>query len=108
MGGLGGPQEIPIVEPKIFKLYQSYPNSTTKATVIKFQIPVKTAVSLKVYDVSGRVVRTLTRAQNLKPKIYTVEWNERNNKGMKLPAGVYFYRLETKEYKSTKKLVWVR
>ena len=94
--------------PKTFKLYQSYPNPTTKATVIKFQIPVKTSVSLTVYDVSRSMVRILTRAQSLKPGIYTVEWNGRNDKGLKLPAGVYFYRLETKEYKSTKKLVWVK
>jgi len=106
--GYGGPQEAIIKRPKIFKLYQSYPNPTTKTAVIRFQIPVKTSVSLKIYDVTGRLVRTLTRAQSLEPGVYTVVWDGRSDRGLRVPAGVYFYRLKTEEYRATKKLVMIR
>ena len=108
MVAMGGPQETRISPPKIFKLYQAYPNPTTRSTVIRFQIPVKTSVSLKVYDVTGRLVRTLTRAQSLEPGVYTVEWDGRSDRGLRVPSGVYFYRLVTEGYRATRKLVWVR
>jgi len=91
-----------------FKLYQSYPNPTKGSVIIKFQLPVKTSVSLKVYDVSGRLVRTLKRVQGLEPGVYTVRWDGRNDRGLRVPAGVYFYRLKTEEYTSTKKIVLIR
>ena len=104
----GGPQGKRVKGLRVFKLYQSYPNPTTRSTVIRFQIPVKTSVSLKVYDVTGRLVRTLTRAQSLEPGVYTVEWDGRSDRGLRVPSGVYFYRLVTEGYRATRKLVWVR
>jgi len=107
MASMSGMEEVGVI-PKIFKLYQSYPNPTTKTAVIRFQIPVKTSVSLKIYDITGRLVRTLTRAQSLEPGVYTVEWDGRSDRGLRVPAGVYFYRLKTEEYRAVKKLVWVK
>lgn len=94
--------------PKTFYLFPIYPNPTAKPLVIKFQLPVKAAVSLKIYDVSGRLVRSLVKIQNLEPGIYTLNWDGRSDKGMKLPAGVYFLRMEAPDYTVTRKAVVVK
>lgn len=94
--------------PKTFYLFPISPNPATKPSVIKFQVPVKAAVSLKIYDVSGRLVRSLIKAQNLEPGIYTMEWDGRSDRGLRLSTGVYFLRMETLNYTATRKVVVVK
>ncbi len=104
----GGPQEIIDKKlPKVFGLYQNYPNPFRLTTTIKYQLPVETNVSLKIYDVMGRLVRRLVDTKQ-KPGYYTARWDGKAENGQKAASGVYFYRLETKEYKSTKKVVRLR
>ncbi len=102
---MGGPQLAKLERlPGIFALFQNYPNPFRLTTTIKYQLPVETFVSLKVYDVSGRIVRRLVNATQ-KPGYYTITWDGKADNGLKVATGVYFYRLETKDYKSTKKVV---
>jgi flagellar hook assembly protein FlgD len=70
----------------------------------------KTKVSLKLYDMSGRLVRTLleTKAQGLEPGAYDLLWDGKGDRGMKLASGVYFYRLEAEDFQASKKLVLIR
>jgi flagellar hook assembly protein FlgD len=70
----------------------------------------KTKVSLKLYDVSGRFVRTLleTKAQGLEPGAYDLIWDGKDDRGMKLSSGTYFYRLEAEGFLATRKLVLIR
>ena len=49
-------------------------------------------VTLRVFDMSGRLVRTLVDA-NQRPGVYTARWNGRNDRGLKVASGRYFYRL---------------
>lgn len=93
-----------------FSLSQNYPNPFNPTTKIKFDIPSSTLtlpkgeanVSLKIYDILGREVATLVN-EELKPGSYEYEWD-----GSKYSSGVYFYRLQTKEFSQTKKLVLLK
>ena len=85
-----------------------YPNPFRKTTTIKYSMTKNGNVSLKVYDVGGRLVRNLYNDFQ-KSGVYTVNWNGTDDFGRKLPAGVYFYRLERKEGKTeTKELIILR
>lgn len=83
-----------------FELYQNYPNPFNPTTTISYQIPEAGNVSLKVYDLFGRVVATLIDEFKT-PGIYNSEFSILNSK---LSSGIYFYTLNSGKYKQTKKL----
>lgn len=82
--------EIAILSPESFILSQNYPNPFNPATVISYQIPSDSKVSLKVFDVLGNEVATLVNEFKSAGN-YTVEFNSSNNNI--LTSGVYFYTL---------------
>jgi photosystem II stability/assembly factor-like uncharacterized protein len=88
--------------PTTFAVFQNYPNPFNPATTIRYQLPTAGHVTLKVYDLLGREVRTLV-SDNKKAGQYEVEFNGNN-----LPSGVYFYRLQTERYTDTKKLLLLK
>ncbi|MDI6809592.1 MAG: FlgD immunoglobulin-like domain containing protein [Candidatus Eisenbacteria bacterium] len=90
------------------ELRSAYPNPMNPATTISFSVKTDEKVSLKVFDASGRLVRTLVDSK-LRAGGHTVRWDGRNDKGVSLSSGVYFYQIETEGgFKSTKKIVVLR
>jgi hypothetical protein len=73
--------------PKDYSLAQNFPNPFNPSTTIKFGLPEKSQVSLKIFDVLGREVTTLVN-QELSAGYYSYQWN-----GVKLSSGIYIYRL---------------
>ena len=67
----------------------------------------KSLVSLKVYDLSGRLVRELVHEEQ-KPGIYNVSWDGLYGNFERVQNGVYFYRLEVENYTITKKMILMR
>lgn len=88
--------------PKEFTLYQNYPNPFNPTTVINYQLPVNSLVTLKVYDVLGRDVATLVNEQKSAGS-YHVTFDAHS-----LPSGVYFYRLKAGSYSQTRKLLLLK
>lgn len=87
---------------KGFELMQNYPNPFNPATVISYQLPVGSDVTLKVYDVLGNEVAILF--DDYKPVgKYEVEF-----RASSLTSGVYFYRLQAGNFMQTKKMVLLR
>jgi len=81
---------------------QNYPNPFSVKTVISYQVPVTSKVSLKIYDVTGRLVKTLV--DELKSAgAYTVKLD-----GKDMPSGLYFYQLKVGQETRTKKLLLIR
>jgi len=88
--------------PNEFRLEQNYPNPFNPSTSINYHLPSNTFVVLKVFDILGREVDTLVnRLQDAGN--YSVQFNASN-----LPSGLYFYRLDTETYHSTKKLLLLK
>jgi hypothetical protein len=85
--------------PTVFALYQNYPNPFNPSTLVRYDVPAATRVSLKVYNVLGQEVATLV--SETKPAgRYSVEWNATG-----VANGVYFYHLVAGEFQSIKKMV---
>jgi len=76
-------------------------------TKIHFSLARSERVRLEIVDLSGRTVRTLLD-ELIGPGERTKVWDGRNESGQPVPAGVYFYRLLTPEFRASNKLVWVR
>jgi len=88
--------------PADYKLCQNYPNPFNPATRISFEIPLQGYVSLKVYDLLGREVKTLV-SEVKSPGTYYVDFD-----GSGLSSGMYFYRLESEGFSATKKMIVIK
>ncbi|HSD64632.1 MAG TPA: T9SS type A sorting domain-containing protein, partial [Ignavibacteriaceae bacterium] len=118
MGAYGGPMSelLPFIItsikdngsgnnlPEYFHLFQNYPNPFNPETTIRFSIPSKTFISLKVYNILGKEVAELLNEVKSKG-MYEVVFNSND---YKLPSGVYFYRLESGNYTATRKLLLLK
>jgi len=92
--------------PETFALSQNYPNPFNPSTMISYQLPVNSQVSLKVYDVLGNEIASLVNGRQ-EAGSYAVSFN--TNEGTRnLSSGVYFYRLETGSFVSIKKLILMK
>jgi len=89
-----------------FKFFGAKPNPTGGITRISFAIPEPTYVELKIYDATGRIVSTPFRGK-LPKGVHNIRWNGLDSKGIRVPQGVYFYRLKAGEYKATGKLILI-
>ena len=85
--------------PSKFDMLQNYPNPFNPVTKVSYQLPVSGFVNLKVYDLLGREVAVLVNNYQ-KAGYYNVEFN-----GLNYNSGVYFYRLTTEKFVSTKKMI---
>jgi hypothetical protein len=93
--------------PKPTTLYQNYPNPFNPTTSIAFYLPARASVMLAIYDVRGARVRLL--AADTRPEgRHIVQWDGKNDAGVRVGSGVYYYRLEAGKESFTKKLVVVR
>ncbi len=88
-------------------LKQNYPNPFNPSTVIEYAISDRALVSLKIYDSTGRLVKTLENSIK-NADIYRRTWDGTNNSGMPAASGVYFYRLVTHGFTKTNKMVLLR
>jgi uncharacterized Zn ribbon protein len=88
--------------PTGFSLSQNYPNPFNPSTSISFNLPSRSFVSLKIFDLLGREVATMVSEEMLAGS-YSKQWNAAN-----LSSGIYFYRLQAGSFIETKKLVLLR
>ncbi len=84
-----------------FQLYQNYPNPFNPETVIKYDIPKSTWVTITIYDVLGREVKELVDEYKSAGS-YEVKFNSSKNN---FSSGVYFYMLQAGNYNATKKML---
>ncbi|NIA30602.1 MAG: T9SS type A sorting domain-containing protein [Actinobacteria bacterium] len=77
-----------------FHLEQNYPNPFNSSTSITFTLQKKAYIELSIYDVPGRLVRTLLQRE-LENGLHDVSWDGNDNLGIVVSSGVYFYKLQT-------------
>jgi 1,4-alpha-glucan branching enzyme len=96
-----------------FYLEQNYPNPFNPSTNIEFKIKETGFVTLKVFDLPGREVKTLVNDE-LTNGVYRVSWNGDNESGNKVSSGVYFYKLfvngngSTGNYSDSRKMILLK
>ena len=96
------PDHVTISNPFVFDVSQNYPNPSNPKSKIDFQIPNDGRVVVKVYDISGREVKTLM--DDVKTTgFYTVEFD-----GSDISSGVYFYKISIGSFSQTKKMILVK
>ena len=89
------------------RLDANVPNPFNPSTTIHYEIAKGGRAALRVYDVSGALVRTLVdRSHN--PGDYDAHWDGRNTAGMPVSSGVYFYRLEANGFSGTRRMVLLK
>lgn len=93
--------------PKEFQLNQNYPNPFNPTTVITFALPKNAFVSVKVYDMLGREVKTLL-SDEMSGGIHAVEWRGDDNGGTRASSGTYLYRITADDFVSTKKMILMK
>ena len=86
----------------------NYPNPFNPSTAISYTVPsVGTPVRLMIYDLTGRKVRTLVEEAH-GPGEYTAVWRGRDDRGLPVSSGVYFYRIEIGDYTVDRKMVMLK
>jgi hypothetical protein len=107
--GRGGPQSGRAGEltPKVFALYQSLPNPFSQSTMIHYQLPFSSHITLKVFNNSGKLVRTLVN-ETQQSGYYAIDWNGKDLSGSSAANGVYFYRLKSGDFTATKKMILLK
>ena len=97
-------QEIPVYRNY---LSNNYPNPFNPTTRIDYSIARDSHVNLSIYNVNGQLVRTLVDEFKVK-NAYTVNWDGKNNLGVPVASGVYFYQMRSEGFTQAKKLVLLR
>jgi len=88
--------------PIAYSLSQNYPNPFNPSTTIRYELPSRTDVVLKIFDLLGQEVATLVDEEKTAGR-YEVLWH-----AARTASGVYFYRLQSGEFVETKKLVLLK
>lgn len=107
-GGLSGINDSSDNTPALYKLYTNVPNPFNPLTTIAFELAAEQAVTLKVYDVAGRLVDTLLDNEIAGAGLTKIAWQGRDGDGRDVPTGVYLYRLEGRGFSETKRMALVR
>jgi len=93
--------------PNQYKLYQNYPNPFNPSTVIQYDVPELSQISLTLYDLSGREINQLVK-ETQPPGLKTVVWDGKDFMGNKMGAGIYIYQLKSGNYVESKKMIFVK
>jgi len=89
-------------KPHSYNLYQNYPNPFNPVTTIKYSVPERSFISMKVFNVLGQEIKTLV-SEVKQEGTYSVSFNAGS-----LPSGTYFYRLQAGSYVETRKLILIK
>jgi len=91
-----------------FAMQQNAPNPFNPVTKIRYDLPEPCQVTLHVYDLSGRLIRTLRQGVMEEAGHHNVVWNGTDDRSRAVSSGVYMYRLTAGKYTETRRMVLVR
>ena len=97
----------PSSNPKVYRLSQNSPNPFDQTTGISFELPASSYVSVRIYDMTGRVVRTLTEAP-AEAGVHSLAWDGKNDNAKEVPSGIYFCKLTAGSFNAAKKMTLIR
>ena len=85
-------------------MHQNFPNPFNASTIIKYQLPKRTKVSIVVYDIMGKKIRTLVD-EFQQPGYKTIEWNGLGDNQKHQASGLYFCNIRSSKFDNTIKLI---
>lgn len=94
--------------PSSFRVSQNYPNPFNPSTTIGFELPNSGLVSVRIYNIMGQLVKTLSDNKSYEAGKHSIMWNGKNNNGEEVPSGVYFYRITSGNETQTKKMLLIK
>jgi hypothetical protein len=97
-----------MVGPDDYVLQQNYPNPFNPSTEIKFSLPVDKKISLTVYDVLGKEVKSLIAGEQYTEGTHSMKWDGTNNTGTAVASGTYIYTLKFGNFQKSAKMMLVR
>jgi hypothetical protein len=95
------------VVPETFTLYPAYPNPFNPTTNIRYDLPENALVSITIYDIMGRSIRSLVNSKQT-AGYRSIQWNATNDAGSPVSAGLYLYTIQAGEFRQTKKMVLLK
>jgi predicted outer membrane repeat protein len=93
--------------PQKFALHQNYPNPFNPITTLRYNLPENGLVNITIYDIMGRVVKTLINGSQT-AGYKTIQWNATNDRNEQVSAGLYLYTIQAGEFRQTKKMVLLK
>ena len=93
--------------PETFKLSQNYPNPFNPVTSLRYDLPEDGLVNITVYDMMGRIVKTLVNSSQT-AGYKSISWNAANNRNESVSAGLYLYTIQAGKFRQTKKMVLLK
>jgi flagellar hook assembly protein FlgD len=93
--------------PEKFSLIQNFPNPFNPVTIISYQLPKNSSVELTVYNTVGQPIRTLVNS-NQSAGTYQLQWDGKNDKGVNVSTGLYFYRIKAGSFVQMKKMMLIK
>jgi len=100
-------EDVIVAGAKSVTLYENYPEPFNAATTIQFELPSSYDINLSVYNLLGQRVRLLSD-QRLSAGKYSISWDGRDETGMDVASGVYFYKLETESEIISRKMLLIK
>jgi len=95
------------VSPAVTVLTGNHPNPFNPTTTISFSLKEKAPMTLEIYNILGQKVKTLV-SDVMDKGTHNVVWNGKDNSGRNVASGVYFYRMKSGSYTSTKKMIMMK
>ena len=95
------------LRPKSFTLFQNYPNPFNPQTQIRYAIPKDCDVKVTIYNLLGQRVRILVDERQ-RAGSKTVHWDGKDEQGVEVASGIYFYKIQAEEFVQTKKMLLLK
>lgn len=102
-----GEEVVVMALPNDYTLENNYPNPFNGATKIRYHLPKDDFVTLQIFDITGRLVKTLVNT--VKPAgLNEVVWDGKDDTGIGLASGMYMYKIQVRVFRSAKKLLFLK
>ena len=93
--------------PNQFALHQNYPNPFNPLTTLRYDLPEDALVNITIYDLIGRIVKTLINDQQT-AGYKSLQWKATNDTGSPVSAGIYLYTIQAGKFTQAKKMVLLK